>query len=449
MTTAIPAGFAGRLDTRTSEREAFLRDETGLPGRTPRGVIRARSADDVVACVRWAGTAGIPVIPVGARTSLEGHLLARGDEVMLDVSSMDDIVSIDPADFVAVVQPGVTRKQLAAALVPHGLQFPVDPGADATLGGMAATNASGTTTFRYGGMRRNVLALTAVTADGEIHRFGRAVAKSSSGYDLKDLLIGSAGTLAAITELTLRLHPVPEAQGSARLSFPDVAAAVAAATDLIGSAVPVSRLEFVDSASIAALNRFCGDGLPPGPALFIDVEATSAAAMAEVLDDVDAIARVHGVVSVGRAQTATERTALWDNRHRLFPAIKAAHPGHQFLVTDTAVPYSAIAGAVDHAHRTAAELGLRVTTAGHVGDGNVHVVVPYSGGTLPRALAFSDAMVEYALSVGGTASGEHGIGLAKKKYLAAEHGSACDVMAAVKQALDPRNLFNPGKILDP
>ena len=448
--TPTPADvLAPGIDTRLSVREGFTRDETGLRGRVPRGVVHAHSTADVVECVRWAGAVGVPVIPVGARTSLEGHLLPLGDEVMLDVSAMSEILRVDPSDFVAVVQPGVTRRQLAAALSPYGLHFPVDPGADATLGGMAATNASGTTSVRYGGMRRNVLSLTVVTADGTVHRLGRPVAKTSSGYDLKDLFIGSGGTLGVVTELTIRVHPVADSQGSVRLSFPDVAAAVGAATDLIGTATPVSRLEFVDAASSSALNRFCGGGLPASPALFVDVEATSTAALVDVLDGVEAVARDHGLLEGCRAQSVADRSALWDMRHRLFPAIKAAHPGHDFLVTDTAVAYSRIAGAVAHAHRVAGELGIDVTTAGHIGDGNVHAVVPYSGATFDRARRFSDRMVEHALSVGGTATGEHGIGLAKKRHLADEHGSACALMAAVKTALDPQNMFNPGKVLDP
>ena len=402
MTVTLPRDLASRTDTRLSVREAFTRDETGMPGRMPRAVVHAHTTSDVVDCVRWASGARVPIIPVGAGTSLEGHLLALGDEIMLDLTEMADIVAVSPSDFTAVVQPGVTRSRLGRALAPHGVHFPVDPGADATLGGMAATNASGATSVRYGGMRPNVLALQAVMADGSVHRFGRAVAKTSSGYDLKDLMIGSAGTLGVITEVTLRLHPVPDAAGSVRLAFPSV-----------------------------------------------DVEATSTAARTELLDAVEAIAADRGMIDAQRAETATDRESLWQDRHRLFWAIKAAHPGHRFLVTDTAIPFSEIVGAVAHAHRVAADMGLSVTTAGHIGDGNVHVVVPHSGGTLDRARRFSDAVVAHALSVGGTATGEHGIGLAKKKYLGAEHGSACGVMAAVKTALDPLNLLNPGKILDP
>jgi D-lactate dehydrogenase (cytochrome) len=447
--TATPAHTLPRkIDTRACVLEGFTRDESGRSGRAPRAVVHADTLDDVVECVRWCSATRTPLITVGAGTSLEGHLLASGDEVMLDLSAMRAIKTVSSFDFTAVVEPGVTRTGLNAALSTHGLHFPVDPGADASIGGMAATNASGTTSMHYGGMRSNVAALQVVFADGTVRRLGRAVAKTSSGYDLKDLLIGSVGTLGVITEVTLRCHPIPDAMASLRLQFGTVTDAVSAAVAMRASAVAVTRLELVDAASIAAINRYRQTDYPEQPTLFVDTAGPTRA----VLDDVTAlvadVAGECGCAGVDIARTATERTALWENRHHLFFAIKAAHPGHRFLITDTAVPFSEVAGAVNAAHRAAEELALDITVAGHIGDGNVHAVVPYGAETYARAQRFSDRMVEYALSVGGTASGEHGIGLSKKRYLEAEHGAAVDIMRAVKSALDPLGILNPGKIFD-
>ncbi len=447
MTIAFDAPF--EIDTRPAILDQFVTDETGRPGSRPRGVAYAAGLDEVQAVVGWARDTRTPLIARGAGTSLEGHILARGDELILDLSQADSILHISPADFTATVQPGVTRTRLNAAAAEIGLQFTVDPGADASLGGMAATNASGTTSVRYGGMRGNVVALQAVFADGRVMRLGRAVRKSSSGYDLKDLLIGSAGTLAIITELTVRLHPIPEYLRSLRISFPTVQSAVAAAVDMLGLALPVSRLEFADAASMAAVNGFRGTGYPEAPALFIDLEAASDAAAASDEREIQRICLARGATEIDLARTHTERHTLWEDRHRLFFALKARSPGHRFLVTDTAVPYSRIADAVDTATRVGAELGLDICAAGHIGDGNVHVVVPYTDDSLATAQRFSHAMVQHALEVGGTATGEHGIGLAKKQYLRPEHGDAVDIMAAIKRALDPYGLLNPGKILDP
>ncbi|WP_327140453.1 FAD-binding oxidoreductase [Nocardia sp. NBC_01327] len=447
MTTAFD-GTPFDIDTRPAVLDQFTADETGRLGRRPRGIAYATGLDDVLAVVGWARDTRTPLIARGAGTSLEGHLLARGDELILDLSQANSILDLAPADFTATVQPGVTRTRLNAAAAEFGLQFTVDPGADASLGGMAATNASGTTSVRYGGMRANVPALQAVFADGRVARLGRAVRKSSSGYDLKDLVIGSAGTLAVITELTVRLHPIPEWLRSLRISFPTVREAVAAAVELLGLAVPVSRLEFVDAASMAAVNVFRGSRYAESPALFIDLEAASSAAADADEREIQRVCRAYHAHGIDVARTHTERHTLWEDRHQLFFALKARSPGHRFLVTDTAVPYSRIADAVGTATRLGAELGLDISVAGHIGDGNVHVVVPYIETTLPTALRFSDEVVRHALAVGGTASGEHGIGLTKKKYLRAEHGPAVDIMTTVKQALDPYGLLNPGKILD-
>jgi D-lactate dehydrogenase (cytochrome) len=436
------------VDTRGAVLDQFTADETGRAGHRPRGVVYARSLDDVLGVVHWARDTRTPIIAHGAGTSLEGHLLAGGDEMILDLSQSDSILEIDPEDFTATVQPGVTRTRLNAATAEYGLQFTVDPGADASLGGMAATNASGTTSVRYGGMRANVLALQAVFADGTVARLGRAVRKSSSGYGLKDLLIGSAGTLGIITELTVRLHPIPEFLRSLRISFPTIETAVGAAVDMLGLALPVSRLELVDGASVSAINAHRGTGHPETPALFVDLEAASAPAAAADEAEIRRVCEANKALEIAVAHTHTERHALWEDRHTLFFGIKAQFPGHRFLITDTAVPFSKISGAVDTATALGAELALPVSVAGHIGDGNVHVVVPYTDETYATAKEFSDRVVRHALAVGGTATGEHGIGLAKKQYLRDEHGPAADIMATVKRALDPLGILNPGKILD-
>ncbi|MEU6585590.1 FAD-binding oxidoreductase [Nocardia sp. NPDC046763] len=436
------------IDTRPVVLDQFTVDETGRAGQRPRGVVYPVTAEDVVTVVDWAREQRTPLIARGAGTSLEGHLLARGDELVLDFTQADKILDISPGDFTATVQPGVSRTRLNAAAAEFGLQFTVDPGADASLGGMAATNASGTTTVRYGGMRANVLALQAVFADGTVTRLGRAVRKSSSGYDLKDLLIGSAGTLGIITELTVKLHPIPEWIHSLRISFPTVADAVDTAVEMLGAALPVSRLELVDAPSMAAINTFRGTAYSEAPALFIDIESGSSAAVAANEQEIGRIAAGHDAIEIATARTHGDRHVLWEDRHNLYFAVKASNPGCRFMITDTAVPYSRIAGAVDSATRLGAELGLNITVAGHIGDGNVHTIVPYTEDEYEAAQQFSDRVVRHALEVGGTATGEHGIGLAKKKYLREEHGAAVDLMAAVKRALDPLGLLNPGKVLD-
>ncbi|WP_378730366.1 FAD-binding oxidoreductase [Nocardia brasiliensis] len=447
MTTAFD-GLPLEIDTRAAVLDQYTVDETGRAGQRPCGVAYPADVDEVAAMVRWARATRTPLISRGAGTSLEGHLLAQGNELIIELSQANSILDISPTDFTATVQPGVTRTQLNTATAESGLQFTVDPGADASLGGMAATNASGTTTVRYGGMRANVLALQLVLADATVVRLGRAVRKSSSGYDLKDLIIGSAGTLGIITELTVRLHPIPEWLRSLRISFPTVTAAVDAALEMLGAALPVSRLELVDTPGMAALNAFRGAHYAETPALFIDIESSSEPAATAEEHEIQRIVQAHNAIDIATARTHTERQALWADRHNLFFALKSRHPGSRFLVTDTAVPYSQLAAAVDTATRLGDELGLAISVAGHIGDGNVHTIVPYTDMNYDAVQQFSDRLVRHALAVGGTATGEHGIGLTKKKYLREEHGAAVDLMIAIKRTLDPLCLFNPGKVLD-
>lgn len=447
MIESLRRELGGKVSVRPADRDAHGRDDNYPGTRAPVAVVFAEHVDDVCATLAWSAESGVPVIPYGAGTSEEGQLCAVGDAVSLDLSRMDKLVDLRPEDFLAVVEPGITRKTLNNRLRHTGLFFPVDPGADASLGGMAATNASGTTTVRYGGMRPNVAAMQVALAGGKLVRLGRPVRKTSSGYDLKDLFIGSAGTLGVITELTVVLHPVPEHVHTVRIFFPTVDDAVKAAYAMLAGALPVARLELVDALAIRAANKHLGLDFPEQPALWVDLHSASAEAVTADARDAEAYARDHGAVDVATARDQAESAVLWDVRHNLYFALVGFFPGRTFLITDTAVPLSAVTEMVAFSQRTGAELGLDVTVSGHVSDGNVHTLVAVRDGEREQAYRYSDAVVERSLSLGGTATGEHGIGLAKRKYLRAEHGDSVDLMTGVKNLLDPRGLLNPGKIL--
>ncbi len=452
MLETLHRRLPGKVSQRAADLEQHSTDETARERRTPTAVVFATHLDDVSQTLAWSQETGVPLIPYGAGTSAEGHIVPLGGEVALDLSGMDQVLAVRPGDFLAVAQAGVTRTALHAAVSGQGLFFPVDPGGDASLGGMAATNASGTTTVRYGGMRANVLALQAVLPGGKVIRCGRGVRKTSSGYDLKDLFIGSAGTLAVFTELTVKLHPQPVHVHAQRVFFSSVAAAVEVAAQIMGSALPVARLELVDALSMRAINRYLDAGAAgflESPALFVELHSSSEAAIGAEAAEVAELARTGGALEITTARHTADRTALWAARHQLFFAVKALYPGRQYLITDTAVPLSEVPEMVSVTEKEAVALGLDVVIAGHVADGNVHTIVPITADEADRAHEFSDRLVEHALSVGGTATGEHGIGVTKKKYLRREHGDAVDVMATIKSALDPRGLLNPGKILDP
>jgi D-lactate dehydrogenase (cytochrome) len=360
---------------------------------------------------------------------------------------MNQVLSIQPENFQAVVQPGVTPTALNTALRYTGLFFPVDPGADASLGGMAATNASGTTTVRYGGMRPNTLALQVVLANGEILRLGRPVFKTSSGYDLKDLFIGSSGTLGVITELTVRLHPLPDHVHTLRVFFPSITAAAEAAYAVMSSALPVARLELVDELSMRSINRYLGRSYQEAPGLFLEFHSATAAAMETEVALVEALMRDAGATDLAVARTPEERTAQWEARHHVYWALVNMHPGQVYLITDTAVPLARLPESIAHAQQLLGELGLHGSILGHVGDGNFHTLVAVAPADYERAHAFGEQLVHHALALGGTASGEHGIGLVKRGYMAAEHGAALDWMRRLKALFDPQGLLNPGKII--
>lgn len=343
MITALKEQLGDKVSTNPSVCEAHGRDENYPEVHPPLAVVFAESVADVQQTLAWARSGGVAVIPFSAGTSLEGLVIPQGPSVSLDLSRMKRVLKVRPADFLAVVEPGLTRTALNAALRDHGLFFPVDPGADASLGGMAATNASGTTTVRYGGMRPNVAALEVVLANGEVLQLGRPVRKTSSGYDLKDLFIGSGGTLGVITRLTLNLHPVPEHIHALRLVFPGVVEAAEAAYAIMASALPVARLELIDSLSMRAINRHLGRSYVESPTLFVEFHSSTAAAIEEESRTAEDLARATGATAVDVARTQEERAAQWEARHQLYWAVRHLYPGRTYVITDTAVPLSHIA----------------------------------------------------------------------------------------------------------
>jgi D-lactate dehydrogenase (cytochrome) len=439
-----------KVTTNPTVLQSHGRDENFPEVRPPLAVAYAEQLEDVQTVVHWCGAHHVALIPFGAGTSLEGALVPADPQVptlSLDLSRMNRVLSIQPENFLAVVQPGVTRTALNTALRYTGLCFPVDPGADASLGGMAATNASGTTTVRYGGMRPNTLALQVVLANGEILRLGRPVFKTSSGYDLKDLFIGSAGTLGVITELTVRLHPLPEHVHTLRVFFPSITAAAEAAYAVLTSALPVARLELVDELSMRSINRYLGRRYQEAPGLFLEFHSATAAAMETEVALVEALMREAGATDLAVARTPEERTAQWEARHHVYWALVNMHPGHVYLITDTAVPLARLPESIAYAQQLLGEMGLHGSILGHVGDGNFHTLVAVPPADYERAHAFGEKLVHHALALGGTASGEHGIGLVKRGYMAEEHGAALDWMRRVKALFDPDGLLNPGKII--
>jgi len=433
-----------KVSTRPSELEQHGRDENYAAPARPLAVVYAESVNDVVTALEAARRASVHVIPYGTGTSAEGRVVPIGPAVTLDMSGMNRIISILPGDFLAIIEPGVTRNQLNAALRDHGLFFPVDPGADASLGGMAATNASGTTTVRYGGMRANVASLQVVLANGESLELGRPVRKSSSGYALRDLFIGSGGTLGVITQLTVHLHPVPDDIAAMQVAFPSVPAAAQAAYAVMGAALPVARLELVDAGSMRALNKFLGTSFATSPALFVELHSSSPEALASELAGTEQLMAQYGGEVIATALRSDERVALWNARHQLYWAVRAWWPGREYLIGDAAVPLSAMPELVAFIEETMRRLGLDGVIAGHAGDGNVHSLVAAIPGD-PRPAEFSELVVRRALALRGTCTGEHGIGVVKLKYLDEEHGPARQWMRKVKELFDPEGLLNPGK----
>jgi D-lactate dehydrogenase (cytochrome) len=438
-----------RVSDGTSALDQHAADLSYHAPHRPDVVVWPESTDEVAAVLEYADAAGVPVVPFGAGTSLEGHVIPLHGGISLDLTRMNAIVAVRPDDLTATVQGGVTRSQLETAAGPHGLWFPVDPGADATLGGMAATNASGTTTVRYGGMRAHVLALEVVLAGGRVVRMGTRAVKTSAGYNLTSLIVGSEGTLGVITELTLRLHPIPEHIVVARAAFPSIESACRAAAGIIGSGVPVTRCELLDATTIAALNAFSGTAFPESPYLFVEFGGTEAGVGGDLATTRE-LAEDEGATAFESESDPTARSKMWSARHNALMASLALAPGSKAMTTDVAVPVSELAGAIEQARKALDDSGLRGGIVGHVGDGNFHVAFLLDAGdtgSIARAEALNASIVDDALARGGTCTGEHGIGYGKLDYLEREHGDLVPLYRGIKQVFDPNGIMNPGKVV--
>ena len=413
--------------------------------RTPAAVVYPDSTEEVARVLRWANARGVPVVPFGAGTSLEGHVIPADGAVTLDLGRLNRVLEVRPGDLQARAQPGVLRSELNVAVAEHGLWFPVDPGADASLGGMAATNASGSTTVRYGGMRANVLALEVALADGTVIRPGSRTVKTSAGYDLRSLFVGSEGTLGVITELTLRLHGLPESPVAIRAAFPDVGAACRSAVSLVGAGLTVTRCELLDEATLRAVNVYKGTSYTETPSLFVELDGG---------DDEIASAREvfgwEGVTAFESVTAAEARTRLWEARHHAAFAVAAAAPGKRWFATDVCVPLSVLPDAVEHGRACADRRGIPAAVIAHAADGNYHLALmvdPEDAEEVAAAQALHAELVDWALERGGTSTGEHGIGLGKLDYLEREHGDLMPYLRAVKDAFDPNGILNPGKVV--
>jgi len=441
--------LGARFSRSASDRDLHGRSESHFPLTLPDAVAYPETTEEVAALMRICAAHRCPVTAWGTGTALEGHALALHGGVSVDFSRMNRVLAVNAADMDAQVQPGLTREALNTELRATGLFFPVDPGANASLGGMAGTRASGTTAVRYGTMRDNVLGLQVVLADGRIIRTGTRARKTAAGYDLTGLMVGSEGTLGLITELTLRLRGQPEAVSAAVCAFDSISAAVDAVIETIQTGVPMARIEFLDAASVVAVNAYADAGLPVLPHLLVEFHG-SEAGVAEQAETFGAIVAEYGASGFRWSANATDRARLWKMRHTAYYAILASRPGARAIVTDVCVPLSQLAQAVTETQADLAESGIPAPILGHVGDGNFHAIllidesIPAERAT---ALDLAHRMVDRALRLGGTITGEHGVGMGKLPYMAAEHGEGWAVMGAIKAALDPLGILNPGKIV--
>lgn len=430
-------------------RELHGQDESYHEACLPDIVVFPKTKEQVSEIMKLANELVVPVVPFGRGSSLEGHVIPYENGITIDFSLMDKILEIRQDDLLVKVQPGVTRLQLNKELKKHGLFFSVDPGADATLGGMAATNASGTTAVRYGVMRDQVRDLEVVLADGRIIHTGNLAAKSSSGYHLNGLFVGSEGTLGCFTELTLKVYGIPEFETAARAVFRTVENAIAAVTSILQVGIPIARVELVDEESIRQVNHYSDTVYPEKPTLFIEFHGNEAG-LAQDVSFTREIMEDHGCVEVQFESDNTARTKLWDARHNLAYAYTHGHPGKRQMVTDVCVAISDLADAVRFARQQLNAANLPGGVLGHVGDGNFHAIVMIdlkNAEAVKRADAFNEAIVQFALDRNGTCTGEHGVGVGKQKYQAKEHGESYNVMKAIKISLDPKNILNPGKIV--
>jgi D-lactate dehydrogenase (cytochrome) len=449
LLAALRRLLGDRLSTAAAICAQHGRDESYHPAHAPDAVAFARTAEEVAAIVRLCAERKTPVVAFGAGTSLEGHVAALKGGICLDLSQMNRILRVNTEDLDATVEAGVTRRQLNEYLRDTGLFFPIDPGADASLGGMAATRASGTNAVRYGTMRENVLSLTVVLADGRVVRTARRARKSAAGYDLTRLFVGSEGTLGIITDLTVRLYGIPEAISAAVCAFGSLENAVDTVIETIQSGVPVARIELLDETQIDAINKYSKLDHKIAPTLFFEFHG-SPAAVAEQSATVKTIADEHGGDDFRWSTSAEERSKLWRARHDAYYAALALRPGSKGWATDVCVPISRLAECIGETKKDLAQTSIPSALVGHVGDGNFHLVFmidPNRPEEIAEAGRLNDRMVARALAMEGTSTGEHGIGYGKMDFLVAEHGEAVAVMRTIKQALDPDNILNPGKIV--
>ena len=441
------AALGDRLSTAPAVREQHGKDQTWNPGASPDAVAFVKTTAEVQALVKICAAERVPVIAYGTGTSLEGHFSAPHGGISIDLSGMNQILEVNPEDQDVRVEAGVTRKALNVHLRDQGLFFPIDPGADASLGGMAATRASGTNAVRYGTMRENVMGLTVVQADGSVIKTGTRARKSSAGYDLTRLYVGSEGTLGIITEVALKLHAIPETIGAGICHFPTVEACCQTTIETIQMGIPVARIELVDAEHIKALNAYSKLSMAVGPTLFVEFHGT-AASVAEQSATFSEIAAGHGGSAIEWATQEEDRLKLWQARHDAFWATKSLVPGKEAIATDVCVPISRLAQCVTETQADLAANGIYGPIIGHVGDGNFHVQILVGDDSERRtAEAFIGRLALRALAMEGTCTGEHGVGEGKRKYLVREHGAGLEIMRAVKTALDPLGIMNPGKVL--
>ena len=451
-TAAAIAALSRRLGERLQTGEAIRAQHghttTWLANQPPDAVAFPESEEEVAEIVRTCAAHGCPVIPFGTGTSLEGHVNAPHGGVSVNLSRMDAVLAVRPGDLDCTVQPGVTRRRLNEELRATGLFFSVDPGADASIGGMVATGASGTTAVRYGTIREQVLGLRVVLPSGEAIRTKARARKSSAGYDLTRLMVGSEGTLGIVTEITLRLHGIPEATVGARCSFPTLADAARTVAEVIGCGVPVARIELLDALQVRAVNAYADLALPETPLLLLEFHG-SEAAVAEQAETTRELAEGNGGTGFAAAGDPEERARLWRARHDAYWAALALRPGAKGISTDACVPMGRLAEAVGAAAERAEADGLVAPIVGHAGDGNFHVLLlvdPEDAAERARAEAYIGWLADLAIGMDGTCTGEHGIGQGKAAYLAREHGGGLDVMRAIKRAIDPGDIMNPGKL---
>ncbi|WP_409306021.1 FAD-binding oxidoreductase [Peribacillus sp. SCS-155] len=437
-----------RISTNEAVMEQHSRGMTYHTGRLPDIVVFPVSEEEVAAIVKYAAEKKIAIVPFGAGSSLEGHVIPVKGGISLDFTLLNNIVSVHPEDFIVKVQPGVTRKQLNLQLKKHGLFFPIDPGADATIGGMAATNASGTNAVAYGTMKQNVLGLRTVLASGEVIMAGGETVKSSAGYNLKDLFVGSEGTLGIFTEIVLKLSGIPEATIAAKAYFTDVVAAGAAAEMVLQAGVRIGKIELVDSRTIEAVNHYRGTTFLEKPTLFLEYSG-SPEEVEHGISNIKQLMESAGCLEFVYERDSLKRAELWEARHSAAIAIVNRKPNQMLVSTDVCVPISELSSAISYARDVIDKYSIEAALLGHVGDGNFHAafgVNPNDEDEMTRFYQMNDEIVEYALSHRGTCSGEHGVGMGKVKYLKKERGNSLEVMRSIKRVLDPDNILNPGKI---